>query len=526
MKNRFYNKLSFRLIVPIILILLINLAIFAFYTLSELEKELIKTSSQNSYNISDIIKRSTRYSMLLNRRYDVHQIINTIGNEAGIEKVRIYNKQGMIIFSSDTTEILSQVDMTAEACIVCHVNNRQVSYLPEKDRIRIFRNPRGEKVMGLINPINNEKDCSNAACHAHSANQEILGVLDVVVSMRSMEDVIHSNNNRIITNAITISGIISVFIWMFITFLVNKPLKKISRGMEEIGNGNLDFRIDVHSHNELGNMASRFNDMSARLDQAYREIKQWSETLNEKVNEKTEELKKIYQQIIQIEKLASLGKLSATVAHELNNPLEGILTYSKLITKKLSKLDKDSELDKMIQYLNLISDESARCGRIVKDLLLFSHRDDEAFVTGDIVKIVEKSVLLINHHLEMNRIKLVRDYSSDSIILQCDTQKLQQALISLLINAIESMNACGTITIELKKENRKAILRIKDEGSGISEKDLPHIFEPFYTTKKDMKGTGLGLAVAYGIIEQHKGTIQVESTSPQGTVFKILLPIQ
>jgi len=526
MTNKFYNKLSFRLIISISLILLINLAIFAFYTLTELEKELVKSSAQNSYNLSDVIKRSTRYSMLLNRRYDVHQIVNTIGHEPGIEKVRIYNKQGMIIFSSDTTEVLTQVDMTAEACIVCHVNNRKVSFVPEKDRIRIFKNDEGEKLMGLINPINNEKDCSNAACHAHSSSQEILGVLDVVVSMKNVESVIQSNNQRIITNTLLISGIISLFVWMFITFLVNKPLKRISSGMEEIGKGNLDYRINVHSHNELGSMASRFNEMSKRLDLAYREIREWSETLNEKVNEKTEELKKIYQQIIQIEKLASLGKLSATVAHELNNPLEGILTYSKLITKKLSKSQKDDEHTKIIQYLTLISDESARCGRIVKDLLLFSHRDDEAFITENIVAVVDKSLLLINHHLEINNIKLVRNYSEECVTLQCDAQKLQQALICLLINAIEAMNSSGTICIEIRKENRKAILRVKDTGSGISEKDLPHIFEPFYTTKKDMKGTGLGLAVAYGIIEQHKGTIQVESTSPEGTVFKIILPIQ
>ena len=526
MNIKFYNKLSFKLILVISIILLINLTVFTLYTLQKLEKDLIVSNSQQAYNISDIIKRSTRYSMLLNRRYDVHQIINTIGNEAGVEKIRIYNKQGMIIFSTDTTELLHTVNMNTEACIACHVNGRTVANLPDQNRIRIFRNENGQRVMGLINPIENESDCSNADCHAHSDKQEILGVLDVVVSMEKMDAVVQSNTGRIVTNSILIGFLIAFFTWLFITYIVNKPIKKITAGIEELGRGNLNYKIGINSKDELGQMAMQFNDMSSKLDQAYKEIKEWSETLNNKVKEKTEELKKIYQQIIQIEKLASLGKLSATVAHELNNPLEGILTYSKLISKKLIKEQKSDEFCKILEYLELISDESSRCGRIVKDLLIFSHKEEEVFKEENLRNIVDKSVLLINHHLEMNNIKLIKDYSDDDVLVQCNSQKIQQALISLLINAIEAMNSSGKIILNLKKESQKVILRVIDEGSGIPEKDLPHIFEPFYTTKKeDSKGTGLGLAVAYGIVEQHKGIIEVENTSPKGTTFKIIFPL-
>jgi two-component system NtrC family sensor kinase len=244
------------------------------------------------------------------------------------------------------------------------------------------------------------------------------------------------------------------------------------------------------------------------------------------VEQKTAELKNIYEQVLQIEKLASLGKLSATVAHELNNPLEGILTYSKLIVKKLKERNEDEVNSKAIEFLNLIADEASRCGKIVKDLLLFSHRDMEQFRKFDLIETIDKSIMLIKHHLEINNVKLIKKYPSETLEIYCNPQKIQQALISLLINAIESMHSKGgEIKINLSVENENAILRIKDQGDGISQKDLPYIFEPFYTTKEEMKGTGLGLSVVYGIMKVHNGKIEVEDTSGNGTTFKIVLPI-
>jgi two-component system NtrC family sensor kinase len=229
---------------------------------------------------------------------------------------------------------------------------------------------------------------------------------------------------------------------------------------------------------------------------------------------------------MQIEKLASLGKLSATVAHELNNPLEGILTYSKLISKKIRNNSDNGDFTKILSFLDLISEESARCGKIVKDLLLFSHRGDDEMNEESLETIIDKSVTLIHHHLEINKITLVKEYPNNDINVHCNSQKIQQALMSLLINAIEAMPNGGTITVALTKTPDLAVVRIIDEGTGILEKDLPNIFEPFYSTKEASKGTGLGLAVVYGIINNHGGQVVVEKTSPRGTTFKITLPIK
>ncbi|HEX3074944.1 MAG TPA: HAMP domain-containing sensor histidine kinase [Ignavibacteriales bacterium] len=213
------------------------------------------------------------------------------------------------------------------------------------------------------------------------------------------------------------------------------------------------------------------------------------------------------------------------MAHELNNPLEGILTYSKLISKKLQKIQKDKEYEALLEHLSLISDESMRCGRIVKDLLLFSHKGDKEYVSEDLKNIINRSAALINHHLEIHNIKLNKKYPDEELAVNCDPQKIQQALMSLLINAIEAMNDGGNIDIELSREGDKACIRVKDQGHGIADRDLEHIFEPFYTTKEASKGTGLGLSVVYGIINQHRGIIEVEKTSSKGTTFKITLPI-
>lgn len=526
MKVKLFNKLSVNLFLVTSLILICVFAIYTYFTVLELQKNFTNLYKQSAYNMTDIIKRSTRYSMLLNKREEIYNIIRTIGTEQGVKGIRVYNKQGVIIFSTDSTEINKTVDMKADACNICHSENSLSDNFNQKDSIRIY-NIKDERVLGLINPINNEPDCSTADCHAHSPNNKYLGVLDIMLSMKNADEIIAQNKKNIIINSIAITFLISVISGLFILFLINRPIRKLAYGMKELGKGDWNFRIRIKSNNELGVIAREFNDMSRKLSSAYNEIKDWSETLNEKVEQKTAELKSIYEQVVEIEKLASLGKLSATVAHELNNPLEGILTYSKLISKKLNQINDGTDHTKLINYLNLIADESSRCGKIVKDLLLFSHRDNEVFTSNDIVFIIEKSVALVNHHFEINNITLIKNYSVDRLEIICDPQKIQQSFISLLINSVESMaGKGGNIEINLEVENNTCVIRIRDEGNGIPQKDLPHIFEPFFTTKEASKGTGLGLSVVYGIINLHSGLIEVEKTSSEGTIFKITLPLK
>lgn len=526
MKTSLLSKLSVKLIIIISAVLLLNLAIYTILTVRELKREITGGLLENAYNVSDIVKKSARYSMLLNRSEDVQQIIKTVGSEKGVHKIRVYNKIGEIKYSSDSKEIAQSLDMNSEACNICHYNNNKLTSLSFDKMIRYYNDEKGQRVLGFINPIYNEPDCYNAACHYHEPDKAVLGVLDLIIYTNKIDAIIDSNVRNILYGSLIIMVMIAFSSAVAIAFVINSPIKKISRGISEIAAGNLSYKIDVTSRDELGEMAHQFNEMSAELERATREIKEWNETLNTKVQEKNQELKKIYEQIVHVEKLASLGKLSATVAHELNNPLEGILTYSKLILKILGKQNTEGKHDNLLKYLELIADESARCGRIVKDLLLFSHTNETQNQSQDIRQIMDKGLTLINHHLQINKIRLLKVYDQTVVPVICDAQKIEQAMLSIIMNAIEAMPDGGKLTVVTTKADNTAIVLIQDEGPGINEKDLQNIFDPFFTTKRDKKGTGLGLSVCYGIIMQHKGRLSVEETSVKGTTFKVTLPLQ
>lgn len=520
MKVTILNKLSTRLILIFLLIFVITLGVYTFYTIKMINENLGQTCTQNAYNISDVIKKSTRYGMLINSREHVEQIINTIATEEGVMKIRIFNKNGMIAYSSDSTELRTTVDLKHTACNSCHSIKPIPTTLLVKDLIN-----KSDGSLVLINPIINETACYTADCHAHKSTDKLLGIISVQMSTEIVDSIINQSTN------IFISGVIATFLLLvictvfIIRYSINKPLRKVFKGIQEIGKGNLDYRIELKRNDELGLMAKEFNSMTEKLKSAYNEIKDWNENLNKKVEQKNQELKNIYEQIVQVEKLASLGKLSATVAHELNNPLEGILTYSKLVTKKLEKLNDKENFDDIIKILQLIADESSRCGRIVKDLLQFSHQDEIQFVQSSIKDAIIRALELMSHHFQINNVRIKTDFKVDDIYLECDAQRIEQALIAILVNAVEAMPDGGTITVSLNQEMDNAVIRISDEGKGIPPEILPHIFEPFVTTKDKIKDTGLGLAVVYGIIQQHRGKVFVEQTSIKGTTFKISLPI-
>lgn len=485
--------------------------------------ELVMMSTIRS---GDIIKRSTRYGMLLNRREDVHQIIKTIGDEPGVDGIRIYNKRGEIIFSTKEAEIFTTADLTSESCKPCHFETQPRSDLTDKERIRIFENENRNRILGLIIPIPNEVECSDAPCHVHPANVEILGVLDVQMSLDSIDKQIAVNRRTLIISSIIITLLTAFFSGIFIWMMVHTRVNELIKGAKAISNGNLDYTLDIKSKDELGELALDFNEMSKNLNKAYNEIREWNETLNLKVQEKTNQLKEIYEHIVQIEKIASLGKLSATVAHEINNPLEGILTYSKLITKKLKNQKENVETDKIISFLEIISSESERCGNIVKNLLLFARASENVIEKNDLINIIERSILLVSHHFKINNITLNKKFSCESYVIDCDKNQIQQGLVAILINAVESMSNGGNLSVDLIRDKSKVIIEIADTGCGIPPENLDKIFEPFFTTKNSGKGTGLGLSVVYGIVEQHRGKITVDSKVGEGTIIRIALPIE
>jgi len=250
--------------------------------------------------------------------------------------------------------------------------------------------------------------------------------------------------------------------------------------------------------------------------------------MHKNIKEAYRDLKEVQEQIVWTEKLASLGKLAATIAHEINNPLAGVLNYIRLIIKQLSRNRFSHEkLEEISRYLAIMESETARCGEIVKDLLAFARRTKITMESNSIEDIVNKTLNLISHELEMKELQLKKNIAPNLPKIKCDFKQIQQVLLNLVYNASEAMQSGGTLTITANRaDGAEPLLEItiSDTGCGISKKNMEKIFEPFFTTKEEGKGVGLGLSVVYGIIARHNGTISVESEPGKGSTFTVRLP--
>ena len=479
----------------------------------------------NAVQVSNIIKRATYNSMLENRRDDLTNTILSIGKEEVFEGIRIYNKIGEIAFSDKLEERGQIADKKAEQCYVCHAKEPAKGVIPTKDRTRTFKSSEGYRILGLINPIENEPECYNASCHAHSPKEKLLGILDVKLSLEKGDKRIVETRNMMIFYSAILILITALVKGGFVRKMIHNPIKKLNNATKEVANLNLDHKVDIHSRDELGNLADSFNKMTHHLKEANEVIQNWSSQLEHRVKEKTRELEKTQSQLIQAEKMAALGELSAMVAHEINNPLSGILSYAKVSSRYLNRGNIDSEiLESVKQNLLFISNETKRCGDIVKNLLLFARKTSGEFNEEHLNKIIDNSVQVIDHSLKMKELILVKELDQENDLIQCDAGGIQQVLVALIVNSIEATSRGGKITIKTDCQTEKDRIRIMvtDEGKGIPEDVLPHIFEPFISTK--VKSTGLGLSVVYGIVEQHAGVIDVESKVNQGTTFTMVLP--
>ena len=473
---------------------------------------------QAADRITDLILRSTRYEMLHNDREALYNVIQEIGTEPGIRRIRIFNKEGRITLSTEAGEINTVVDQTAEACYACHAQSAPLAKLNRPDRARIFTEKNGERILGVIRPIENAAACANASCHVHPAGQRVLGVVDANLSLATVDEQMAQHQAALgwfLAGAIVFGSLIAMlFIWV----VVYRPVKELIQGTHRVAGGDLDYRLPIRSDDELGDLAASFNKMTA-------EVAGVQGRIEEQVRRKTAELELAHKHLLASEKMASIGKLAATVAHEINNPLFGILTYARLTLRELLRHDIPGR-DQMAEQLETIERESKRCGELVKNLLTFGRQAPSHREPNDLNTIVHRATTLVKHKLDLQGIELREHLAAELPPIECDANQIQQAILVLLVNASEAMGNGGRVEISTQFDftTEQVSVRVKDTGSGIPTEVLPHIFDPFFTTKEDQLRTGLGLAVAHSIVEQHAGEISVRSTPGEGTEFTVGLP--
>ncbi len=619
---RLSTNIGFKLIVIVGVTTIITIGVYAYFNIQSQRDDLLAEVERHAMQLSETVKNSTRYDMLLNQRERIHIIINDIGSDPAIDEVRVLNKEGVIIYSSRKENIGRMVDKQAESCYGCHAADKPLQRLPISERTRIFRiNPDSARALGVINPIYSERSCWDAPCHAHSRQQQVLGVLDVTISLADVDERIRASTFQVAIFAVSVILAASLIIAFFVSRWVSVPVRALLDATKQVGSGNLSYTVPDLGKDDIGMLARSFNTMTMKLSEARL-------------------------QLFQSDKMASLGRLAAGIAHEINNPLTGVLTYGSFLLKRTENNPEVHE------DLKVVVRETIRSREIVKSLLDFARQSIPKKSLSDINEIITRSLAVVEHQLTMKSLKIVRNLDPQLPKITLDPNQLQQVAVNLLVNAADAVeNGVGTVTISssllrlspqgivhikaarcprghdlmtsdfkidgmpsvrvkaqcggksgfimldpiygrkrhhyefeaqdedkieivcpecgvsLMVENGKCEvcggrifsftiptqgdfeacirkgcgwqrwaavdsagkkeyveLSVTDTGVGIPKEDLPRIFEPFFTTK-DQKGTGLGLAVIWGIIDNHNGTISVESEPGKGTTFRIRLPV-
>lgn len=432
---RFHRRIGLKLILVVSFTVVVIIGVYAYFKIKSQSDAMLAEVERHANQLSETVKNSTRYGMLLNQREYVDEIIQTIAKDPAIDNVRIYNKEGEIIYATTPSDVGKMLDKEAESCYACHNKNEPLQKLTTRERTRIFKpNQYSDRVMGIINPVYNEQSCWDAPCHAHPESATVLGVLDITISLAEIDKQIRKNEFEELLFTIVSILLIGSIIGFFVKRWVDKPVKELITATNEVSVGNLNYVIKNMSKDELGYLAKSFNNMTKKLDE-------------------------VRQQLVQSDKMASLGRLAAGVAHEINNPLTGVLTYSSYLLKRT----KDNP--QMQEDLNVIVRETMRSREIVKGLLDFSRQSTPKKSSVDVNEVIERAVTVINNQIKFNKITLEKLLDSNLPKITADANQIQQVCLNLFLNGIDAIGPSGgkiTVRTSQTELHPKGVTHIKN----------------------------------------------------------------
>ena len=511
------RRLARKLMLSITVIVIIVAAVSGLVNVTTEERQLLDTMIVGADQLSKGIASATWHAMLDDHREAAYQVMQTIAAKQGIDRIRMFNRAGQVMFSTNSEDKGS----TAEAAPETNPD------LPS--RVRIFRDTLGGRRLAMATPIYNEPSCSQAQCHAHPAEMKVLGVLDLRLNLDRVDHEVSAMKGRVLLVTGVEITLISLFIIYFTRRFLSRPIDKLIEGTKAVSQMELDKPLDIAGNSEeLDELARSFDVMRDRLRTALAEINQFTQNLETKVEERTQQLKAAQRKLLQSDRMASLGQLSASVAHEINNPVSGVLNLSMLLQRMLK--DDGVPHDRIPdfrRYLGQVTSETARVGRIVSDLLAFSRRGKPQRAPADLNRIVRTTFSLVEHKMKLNNVAVQATYCEDLPPAPCDSSQIQQVVLNLMLNAAEATHSKPErlVTVTTSKGDGVVLMRVSDNGEGIPPENLAKIFDPFFTTKSEGKGVGLGLAVSYGIVDSHGGELEVKSMVGEGTTFTMSLPL-
>jgi two-component system NtrC family sensor kinase len=500
------------------LILLVFMGLLDNINLKNFRKAMIDYAVSNAEQVADVINQSAYDAMMKNDKTSLNHMIGRISKSDNIEHIRLIDSKGKVVFSNISGETGSVIGKHADECVMCHnIEGSDVS-TTSKSRSRIIITRTGKEALGFTKAIYNQSACFAASCHFHGKNDTVLGLLDISISLEMLRHKSHEYRLEFIMLTCWLLLMIGVLVTILTHYLVDIPVRRIVRHSTLVAGGDLESRVPVSSRDELGELSEAVNHMTESLGRADKELKGWADSLEQKVEERSQEIMRMEEQLRRSEKLASLGTLAAGVAHEINNPLTGILLYSSILNS-----DKRLAPDLLPDVERVIS-ETQRCAGIVKNLLEFSRESLPEKEVIALDAILDEVCTFFHNQPDFRNIIINKNYGSDLPQISVDPNQIRQVFMNLFINAGHAMPHGGDLEISTYRsaDGTHVCASIKDSGNGISEENLARIFDPFFTTKSE--GTGLGLSISYGIIENNGGKIEVKSRVGEGTTFIVMLP--
>jgi two-component system NtrC family sensor kinase len=509
------RRLARKLILSITVIVLIVAAVSGLVNVTTEENQLLNTVLLGAGQLSKGITSATWHAMLDDHREAAYQVMQTIALKQGIDRIRMFNSAGHVTFSTNQEDRQESIDLPK---------------LDAKALVNVYRGADGWRRLDMRTPIYNEKSCSQAECHAHPAHIKTLGVLDLSLNLQDVDYEVAGMKYRVLLVTAVEVTLIALFIIFFTRRFVGQPIEKLIAGTQAISHMELDQPLDIAGNSEeLDELARSFDTMRDRLRTALAEINSFTQSLETKVQDRTQQLKAAHQKLLQSDRLASLGELAASVAHEINNPIAGVLNLSMLLQRMLK--DDGIPQERILEfrkYLAQVSAETTRVGRIVSDLLAFSRRSKPQRAPADVNKIVKMTLSLVQHKMKLSGVEVESDLAEDLPPVPCDQSQVQQVVLNLVMNAAEATHTKADRRVKVSTRTGNGVVRlvVTDNGEGIAPENLAKVFHPFFTTKPEGKGVGLGLAVSYGIVEAHGGEIEVNSAFGEGATFTVSLPLQ
>jgi two-component system NtrC family sensor kinase len=488
-----------------------------------MQRDLTSQLTRSTALLADSMQETARSSLLAGGPHHQFGAFGRVARLDGVERVRVLNKQGRVVFSTAPGDVGTTVQREGRACAGCHGDRVQpLSVSPGEARAEVLSQQNGGRALSMIAPIPNGRDCTTAACHVHPPGRQVLGLVEVRVSLGTLDASVIAFRRGVV--GVLAAGVIvmATLLYLFGRAAVVGPLAALMEGTRRVARDDLDVEIEVLSDDEIGLVARSFNDMTRALRRLQDELQTVLRGLESQVEARTAELQEAHEQLVRTEKLSALGKLSASVAHEINNPLAGILTFAKLVSRTLADGPPDDARRAALQRnLALIERETQRCSTIVKNLLDFARERPMQQRSLDPRGPLEEALSLVENQVRTQGLAIERDLAEVPEVV-ADFGQLRQAFVNITFNACEAMGTSGKLRITTRPAADAVEIVIADTGPGIPPERLKKIFDPFFTTKE--KGTGLGLSVVYGIVERHGGTISVESEVGRGTTFTIRLP--